>query len=141
MSSQPSPAVQRSKVVVALLSGERLKGYVYDFSAMRDAFNISAQQDSLAERGVRVELKNVKAVFFVKDFDGNRAHKPNASEANPLQHGRKMEITFADGEKLVGTTEAYNPQKLGFFIVPADADSNNLRVFVVNKNVRGVKFL
>jgi hypothetical protein len=141
MPIQPAAASQRSKVVVALLSGERRKGFVYDFSALKDAFSLLPQQDTLAERGSRIELKNVKALFFVKDFTGNRAHQPNASAANPLHHGRKMEVTFADGEKLVGTTEAYNPQKLGFFMVPADSDSNNLRIFVVNKNVRGVKFV
>jgi Family of unknown function (DUF6982) len=141
MPIQTAAASQRSMVVVALLAGERLKGYVYDFSTLKDAFNLAPQQGTLAERGMKLELKDVKAVFFVKDFDGNRDHKPNASEAAPLQHGRKLEVTFADGEKIVGTTEAYNPQKLGFFMVPADAESNNLRVFVVNKNVRGVKFL
>jgi hypothetical protein len=137
----PAPASQRSKVVVALLAGERLKGYVYDFSALKDAFNLSPEHDPLAGRATRVELKNVKAVFFVRDFAGNREHKPNASEAAPLQHGRKIEVTFADGEKLVGTTEAYNPQKPGFFMAPADSDCNNLRMFVINNNVRKVRFL
>jgi hypothetical protein len=124
-----------------MLDGQRLKGYVYDFSALKDAFTLSPQQDPLAGRGTRIELKNAKAVFFVKEFAGNRDHHPNASHPNPLNHGRKLEITFADGEKLVGTTEAYNPQKLGFFMLPADGASNNLRLFVVNKNVRGVRFL
>lgn len=141
MSSQPSLAHQRSRVVVAPLTGERLKGYVYDFSPLRNTFNVSPPQDSLAERGIRVEFKNVKAVFYVKDFAGNRNHEPNSSQSAPLQHGRRLEVTFADGEKLVGTTESYNPEKIGFFMIQADSDCNNLRVFVVNKNVRGVKFL
>jgi len=50
-------------------------------------------------------------------------------------------VTFRDGEKLVGTSEAYNPQKLGFFLFPADGKSNNSRIFIVNKNVQKVKFL
>jgi hypothetical protein len=56
-------------------------------------------------------------------------------------HGRKVEVTFQDGEKMAGTTEAYNPQKLGFFLFPADTESNNTRVFIVNSNVQKVLFL
>jgi hypothetical protein len=50
-------------------------------------------------------------------------------------------ITSARGEKVVGTSEAYNPQKVGFFLFPADGKSNNSRIFIVNKNVQKVKFL
>lgn len=55
--------------------------------------------------------------------------------------GRKIEVTFFDGEKIVGTTQAYNPSHKGFFVFPADGKGNSLRVFVVNWNVRDVKFL
>lgn len=141
MPIQDTAAPQRNRVVVALLSGQRLKGYVYDFSPLRDSFTVSPQDGTPAERGTRVELRDVKAIFFVNDFAGNPAHKPNTSEAAPLHHGRRLEVTFADGEKIVGTTEAYNPQKPGFFMIPADSETNNLRVFVASKNVRGVRFL
>jgi hypothetical protein len=88
-----------------------------------------------------MEFKDVKAVFFVKDFIGNREHKPDPLAEESPKHGRKIEVTCADGEILVGTTVAYNPQKLGFFMFPADSECNNLRVFVVNKNARRVRFL
>jgi len=88
-----------------------------------------------------VEFKNVKAVFFVTDFIGNRERKPNPLAEESLKHGRKIEVTCADGERLVGTTVAYNPQKLGFFMFPANSDCNNLRIFVVNRNALGVRFL
>jgi len=50
-------------------------------------------------------------------------------------------VSFSDGEKLVGKTEGYNPQKLGFFVFPADPKSNNLRIFVITKNARFIRFL
>ena len=53
----------------------------------------------------------------------------------------KIEILFKDGEKLVGRSEAYNPQKPGFFLFPADPKSNNVRIFIVNKNVHKVNFI
>ena len=57
------------------------------------------------------------------------------------RHGRRIEILFKDGEKLVGTSEAYNPEKAGFFLFPADPKSNNVRIFIVNKNVHKVNFI
>jgi hypothetical protein len=40
-----------------------------------------------------------------------------------------------------GTTQGYNPTKLGFFMFPADGGDNNMRVFVVNRNAVRVKFV
>jgi hypothetical protein len=85
-------------------------------------------------------MKNLKAVFFVRNFDGNRGYQ-ESHQVESQRHGRRLEVTFSDGEKLVGTSEAYNPQKLGFFLFPADAKSNNSRIFIVNKNVQSVKSL
>jgi len=82
----------------------------------------------------------VKAIFFVKDFAGNRERK-DCYDALDSAHGRKLEVTCSDGEKILGTTEAYNPKKSGFFMFPADRDSNNSRIFIVNANVSTVKML
>lgn len=133
------------KVVVALMKGPRLRGYVYNFSALRDSFHLLPPENPLQQRGTEVALKDVKAIFFVKDFGSHRQHRPNTLAAEFLAEelpnpGRKIEVTFADGEKLVGTTVAYNPQKPGFFMFPADSESNNQRIFVINKNAQGVRF-
>jgi len=85
-------------------------------------------------------MKDLKAVFFVRDFNGNRGYQESQA-VEGQRHGRRLEVTFQDDEKLVGTSEAYNPQKLGFFLFPADGKSNNSRIFIVNKNVQKVKFL
>jgi len=140
MGMPPRTMEQLTKVVVAFLDKRRQRGYTYDFSPMRDYLNLLPPDDPLQGGGTRVNLKEVKALFFVKDFVGNR----NAQDIPDLDspaHGRKIEVTFSDGEKLVGKTEGYNPQKLGFFMFPADPKSNNLRVYVITKNARFVRFL
>ncbi len=142
MSVSSNAPNQVNKVVVAFLDGRRVKGFVYNFSAARDSFSVFPREDSPREAAVEVKMKDLKAVFFVKDFVGNPEYRDSSSPAQlELKRGRKIEVTFADGEKLPGTTEAYHPQKLGFFLFPADPGSNNIRVFVVNKNVRHCKFL
>ncbi|MFZ0964542.1 MAG: hypothetical protein WAO35_27065 [Terriglobia bacterium] len=128
------------KVVVGFLNGGRIKGYVYDFSVLDDSFDLLPQEDPLQGEGIKVEMKDLKAVFFVWDFSGNPEHsgflRPNAS-----MDGRIIEVTFTDGERIVGRTEGHIPQKLGFFMFPAEPRSNNIRIFVVTKNTRQIKLI
>jgi hypothetical protein len=83
-------------------------------------------------------MKDLKAIFFVKDFVGNPDYTKTPGGDAP-KRGREVVVTFRDGEELSGTTEAYSSQKLGFFVFPHDESGNNLRVFVVHRNVRQVK--
>ena len=140
MPTPPASLSKPNKVVVARLDGQRLKGYVSNFSAIRDSFRLFPAENSPHEAGTDVQFKSLKAIFFVKDLQGNREHHDTYDVKAP-GHGRKIEVTFRDGEKIAGTTEAYNPQKPGFFLFPADPESNNTRVFVVNSNVQKVSFL
>ena len=39
---------------------------------------------------------------------------------------------FVDGELVCGYTMAYSPGREGFFVVPADSASNNIRIYVVS---------
>jgi hypothetical protein len=140
MATPPRAPEQANKVVVAFVDGRRLKGYVYDFSAVKDSFNVLPTEKTLQEHGIKVLMKDLKAVFFVKDFSGNPEYHDKAIVDEHI-HGRKIEVSFRDGETIVGKTEGYNPQKLGFFMVPGDPVSNNIRVFVVNKSAQQVRFV
>ncbi|MGH7267802.1 MAG: DUF6982 domain-containing protein [Candidatus Rokuibacteriota bacterium] len=44
-------------------------------------------------------------------------------------------------DALVGYTLGYDPARAGFFLFPADPQSNNLRVFAVTAAVRRVRYL
>jgi hypothetical protein len=139
--SGPSPAtIKPSKVVVACLDGQRLKGYVFNFSAVRDSLRLFPAENSPHEAGTDVKFQTLKAIFFVKDHEGHREHH-DTYDMKTAGHGRKIEVTFRDGEKIMGSTEAYNPQKPGFFLFPADPEGNNIRIFVVNSNVQKVNIL
>jgi hypothetical protein len=131
----------RAKVVVAYLDGRRLKGYTNDFSPIRDQFFLfpDGLDPKPGDRGTPVRVAELKAVFFVKDFAGDPSHKAAAGAA-PLP-GKKIEVTFADNEKMIGSSVAYNPRNLGFFMQPADSGANNERIFILNRNVKQVKVL
>jgi len=131
---------QANKVVVAFLDGRRAKGYVFNFSALRDTFRLFPEQTSHHEAGTDIPLKDLKAIFFVKDFIGHPEYHESYDIVSSA-HGRRVEVKCADGETIVAVTEGYNPQKPGFFVFPPDPNSNNLRIFVVTKNARSVRML
>jgi hypothetical protein len=140
MTSIQNPPSASNKTVIAFLDGRRMKGYIYNFSAIKDSFRLLPADDPFHQKGFEVEMKDLKAVFFVRDFIGDPERK-EVPLAEPPKHGRKVEVIFSDGEVIQGSTETYNPQKLGFFMFPAHSNSNNLRIFIVNKNVRQVRFV
>ena len=133
----------RAKVVVAYLDGRRLKGYVNDFSPVRDHLFLFPEgtDPKPGERGIQVAFSDLKALFFVKNFAGDPNHIRRQAENGSQHPGKKIEVTFPDGEKVFGYTIAYNPKNPGFFLQPPDATDNNERIFVVNRNAKQVKVL
>ena len=132
--------MEQVKVVARFLDGTIIKGYTNDFFPKKASFHVGANS---SERGPEIAIKDLKALFFVKDFEGNpdRDRKQDFEEGRTYQ-GRKAEITFVDGEKMAGTVLSYDKERPGFFMVPVDEDEgNNSRVFVVSAAVLEMKFL
>jgi hypothetical protein len=130
------------KVVVRYADGKVIKGYTQDFFPNKDRFHLQPHERSTGQDTQQVLLKDLKAIFFVKDFGGNPAYDERRQFGDgDKPQGRKMEILFKDGEKLVGSTLGYEPNRPGFFIQPVDGQSNNMRVFVVQAFVDKVRAL
>jgi len=129
------------KVVARYVNGKRVKGFSQDFFPNKDRFHVYPAAKPSGE-AVEVLVKELKAVFFVQDFAGNSLYyerKKYLEGEKPS--GRKVEVTFMDGEVLVGTTLGYDPNRPGFFLFPADPKSNNIRVFAVSTSVKKVRYL
>ena len=133
--------MEPAKVVVRYLDGKVIKGFTQDFFPNKDRFHLHHAAKSSGE-SVEVMVKDLKAIFFVQDFEGNAQYSERKSygEGERAQ-GRKVEVTFADGEMLVGSTMGYDPNRPGFFIFPADPKGNNIRVFAVSSSVKKVRNL
>lgn len=130
------------KVIVRYVDGRLARGYTQDFFPNKDRFHLQHLGAASGNGLELILLKDLKALFFVKDFSGNPSHQERKAflEGERAQ-GRKVEVTFKDGEKLVGTTLGYDPQRLGFFFVPVDSTSNNMRVFAVQSAVESVHYI
>lgn len=130
------------RIIARYADGRIVKGYTQDFAPNKPFFHVYNSVFESADEGVKVLLKELKAVFFVKDFEGNPSHDERKEFSKDQKlHGRKMEVTFGDGEILVGTTTGYDPHREGFFLFPVDPQSNNLRVFILSKAVKKVRHL
>jgi uncharacterized protein DUF6982 len=139
----PAPDDDRAdwnKIVARYADGRMLKGYCQDFHAPRGHFQLWPSPKAPAESRVTVPIGYLKAVFFVRDFAGNSEYQEDTTIV-PSGGGRKVAITFLDDELLVGTTLDYRPDDIGFFVLPNDPKSNNIRTFVFSRAVRHVRFL
>lgn len=126
-------------VVVRYRDGRVARGTTSDFKPNAESFTLAVEGPSGIPRDVRVSLEKVKAVFFVKSLEGNRDYKERKlrTPANPM--GRKLLVTFHDGESMRGTTLGVNLNMPGFLLFPADPESNNKRIFVIKSAVKELR--
>jgi hypothetical protein len=137
----PAPAPTRAswqRVVARFRNGKVVRGYTNDFHPSKTHLHLTP--DHNGGETMFLAVSQLKAVFFVRDFEGDPS-RVDRSEFDNAQHGRKVEVAFEDGEVLRGTTLAYRADGSGFFVSPADAGSNNMRVFVSPGATLHVKFL
>jgi hypothetical protein len=131
-----------NKVVARFVGGRVLKGTTADFYPARPRFHVTPEGAAADSAPVEVKVADLKAVFFVRDFTGDPRHvEKNAFDAKGASAGRRIKVVFADGEVLLGTTTGHQRDRPGFFIVPADAESNIERCYVVAGAAREVRFI
>ena len=139
------------KIVLRFNTGKILKGYIRDFTAYTD---IVVVQDAVTDEQHKIPLVELKAIFFVKTFEGNSLHRDKKMYGISENVGRKVYIRFNDGESMMGFLEGDIPWEKGFhlskkpagalkgfLLVPVDVDSNNKKVFVVNSSIKDITLL
>jgi hypothetical protein len=132
----------QNKIVVQRLDGSVMRGITLDFMPNKEIFHLVPTDAPPDFKPLAVVVKELKAVFFVKDFKGNRDyHDKKEFDGNKPAMGRKIKIVFQDGEILIGTTQGYQPGRPGFFVLPADPKSNNDRCYIISSATREVSFI
>lgn len=134
--------MEKIKIVVHYANGRIAKGYTQDFFPNKPRFHLFPKENGNIGESSEIQFRELKAVFFVRDFDGNAAYNEQKHyELGTRPTGRIVEVTFNDGEVLVGSTFGYDTNRPGFFFFPADPKSNNLRVYAISKAVRIVRYI
>jgi len=137
----PEPELRGwNKLVVHYLDGRLLKGYGRDIQPTRGSLELCHDPDGPDESRITIPFAHLKAVFFVHDFAGNPEHCPALDADAVSARGRRITVTFVDGEILRGATLGYNQNAPGFFVSPLDPTSNNARIFVLAGAIRHVQF-
>jgi small nuclear ribonucleoprotein (snRNP)-like protein len=138
------------KVVIRFNSGKILKGYVKDFSTDTKVVNLEEAETHIEHR---IPISDLKAIFFVKTFEGDSEYRDKKSYGIRKNIGHKIYIKFNDGESLIGFLEGELPWKkgfflskpdikvTGFFLIPVDSESNNIKVFVLVSSIRDITLI
>jgi hypothetical protein len=127
---------ERNRIVAHFKDGLLLKGYTQDFIAQKESFTVA----SAYERTHVTEVKttDLKALFFVKTFEGNKDYVEKKTfddfDAFGLR-GLKIKIKFSDGEMIRGMSFDYSKHYRGFFLIPVDSMSNNEMIYVVSSSL------
>lgn len=136
--------MRKKKAVVKYKNGEILKGWVEDFKLDRESFIFFPLFEYSQQERMEINYDSLKAVFFVKDFIGDKNYKKVRTfnvdlKITPSQ--RKLIVNFADGERLYGTSHNYGRYKVGFFMYPVDPKDNSERIFVVHSAVESIRLM
>jgi hypothetical protein len=132
-------ALPGSSVVARFTDGRVLKGTTQDFAPHKPVFHLSMKGEPAA-KALAVPIASLKALFFVRTYEGDPKHVEVLDLESASGHGRKIVVTFADGEVISGFTTGYGKDKPGFFVIPGDPKTNNARVFVVAASVKRVEW-
>jgi hypothetical protein len=127
-----------TRVVARFRDGRMVKGETADFLPNKDAFHVA----SPGGKPLAIVTRDLKSLFFVRDYKGDPRHvEGNEIDPDRRGSGRPIKVVFKDGEILVGTTNGYQPGRPGFFLVPADPDSNIERCYVVVDAAEQISFV
>ncbi len=126
------------KIVVHLTDGGLIKGFSNDFFPNKEQFHLTEHS---SDEIIDIDVSDLKAIFFVKDFEGKSDYQERKGFLDDQNiQGRKVRVIFQDGEAIVGSVLGYDPKRQGFFVIPADPESNNSRIFVVVTATTDVEF-
>ena len=139
-------ADSRQRVVVRYADGRVLRGFVAGRkeTALSDTLPESLKVKDSNGKSVKVGASEIKAIFFVKSFEGNPDYTEfKVFSSRPTGKGVWMRIHFKDGEVIEGVApncvETYS--KPVFYIMPPDPGSNNQRVLVSKHYLKEMQVL
>jgi len=133
--------LSRPKVIARAKLGDRFKGYLQDGRALMRG---DLRMQNFEGRDLPLDLEQLKGIFFVRDYQGNKDYLENKSlTRDPDRKGLRVRIRFEDNETMEGVVENSLEilQENGFFFWPADPKANNELIFVVKSSLLGFRVL
>ena len=126
-----------NKIIARFIDGKILKGTTSDLLPNKTLFHLSEDGTGAVHK---IDTNQLKAIYFVKSFEGNKEYREK-TDSERVGLGKKILVSFKDGETLVGYTQGYSPNRSLFIVFPCDPGSNNEKVFVVTCATDKVAFI
>ena len=120
--------MQGHLIVAHFIDGSVQKGMSLDVDSKRPQCHLQTEAGT-----VEIELSAVKALFFVKTATGRSTYnevKEPAEGDSRLVGAKRVRVSFADTETIVGLMHRFPPITPYFFMLPIDPQSNNIRILV-----------
>jgi len=125
---------QKQRLVVRYADGRILKGTSYTIDMDSRGFYVDPRDSSTdGSQPVFVRFADLKAVFFVRDFEGKYSDKEQHQEWLP--EGHEVTVKFKDNEVIEGyALKTYDDRAPRFHLIPKEP-GNNISVLVERENV------
>lgn len=130
---------ERQRLVVRLKEGVSVCGICFAMNPKSDGFHLDEVDKEGEPVGKTrfVPFEDLKAVFYVKSFDGKFDPELRYKEWHP--QGNAVVVEFEDGEVLEGHTfHPYRSTEVRFHLIPDDPNSNNISILVEKSAIRAV---
>lgn len=131
--------MEKRKVIVRKVNGEIVKGYAEPSLDPVNSKESSVTISSLTEEVIRVPKSEIKALFFVRKFSGNKEYSEvKFFESQPRIDGLWVRVYFFDDEAIEGiVANTINfLMEDGFYLKPPDPNSNNRLMYIVKSALK-----
>jgi hypothetical protein len=121
-------ATTHKKVVVRKMDRDSVNGYV------TAAFIADGKVEVMNTAGkvVAIELRDIKGVYFVREFGDSESLGRKTFTSRPRVEGLWVRLRFRDNEVIEGMmpNDLLQDGAEGFSVIPPDPHSNTQRIFV-----------
>src|SRR5499433_1843004 len=128
------------KVIVRKMDRDSVNGYVAPAHYVREG---KLELLNTAGNVVAIDLKDIKGVYFVREFGDSEILSRKTFTTRPRTEGLWVRLKFKDNEVIEGMMPndlTQNPTE-GLLINPPDLRSNTQRIFVPRSSLSSVNVL
>ncbi len=121
-------ATTHKKVVVRKIDRDSLNGYVSPGFVAEGKVEVM----NTAGKVVTIDLRDVKGVYFVREFGDSESLVRKTFTSRPRVEGLWVRLRFRDNEVIEGMmpNDLLQEGAEGFSIIPPDPNSNTRKIFV-----------
>jgi hypothetical protein len=126
------------KMIVRFRNNRDLKGTTYKLDINSQGFYLVPLEPLKGQERLFVYFSDVKAINFVRDFEGR--FRPDEVASAQATEGQEMRVAFQDGEIIEGRTlHHFDPSCQRFYMVPKEDTGNIISILIERSALKGIE--